>query len=239
MNKELINKKKEEWITNHYDQLTKENYKSWLSEREFSGQGSLCILKSCLFKRNHVVFSKLQEKVLLDLLYQEDVVDIREYYPIFATGDDKVICTTFLVSRRKENEIVDEAISVVREVNKSNGKRISFQNEFYEERGISYKVVTEKDLIGQNNKQYNYKLFYKAKCNAAVFERYRKTLVYQALQKQIKRSGCCCTVNELIREYQGQELLQAIEYLKYMIAHKEVQINWNEKFTLSSVVSLT
>ena len=133
MNGELINKKKEEWSNNQYEQLIKENYKPWLSEREFSGQGSLCILKSCLFKRNHVVFSKLQEKVLLDLLFQDDVVDIREYYPILGTGDDKVICTTFLVSRRTpNNEIVDEAISVVRGVNQSNSKRISFQNEFYE-----------------------------------------------------------------------------------------------------------
>lgn len=64
MNRELINKKKEEWINNGYEQRTKENYKPWLSEREFSGQGSLCILKSCLFKRNHVVFTPLYKKVV-------------------------------------------------------------------------------------------------------------------------------------------------------------------------------
>lgn len=178
----------------------------------------------------------VEEKVLLDLLFQDDVVDIREHYPVFDTGDDKVICTTFLVSRRTNDEIVDEVISVVREVNQSNSKRISFQNEFYEERGISYKVVTEKDLIGQNNKQYNYKLFYRAKCNRAVFDSYRKTVLYQELQKQIIRAGRC-TINELIDKYQGQERLKAIEYIKFMIAHKVIKINWNEKFTLSSAIT--
>ena len=42
------------------------------------------------------------------------------------------------------------------------------------------------------------------------------------------------TVSELIEKYQGQERLQAIEYIKFMVAHKKVQIDWNKKFNLSS-----
>lgn len=45
MKQELTNKKKELWINEGCHLRTKERYEPWLSEREFSGQGALVILK--------------------------------------------------------------------------------------------------------------------------------------------------------------------------------------------------
>lgn len=236
MDKKLLNKKKEEWVSNKYDLRRKENYEPWLSEREFSGQGALIFLKSCLFKRNHIVFSKLQEQVLLDLLYQKDVLDIREHYPILSVGGDSVICTTFLITRRnEENGVIDEAIGVLREVTNHSKKRIRIQENYWNEREVIYKVITEKDLKGQENKFYNQKLFYQTKCNTLAFQGFKEDKDFKELYsiisnyKEIKLS-------EVLKEYQGIEKLKRIEYVKYMIAHDLIKIDWQKKFNLDCPV---
>lgn len=233
MDAALINKKKLEWIKNKYELRTKENYEPWLSEREFSGQGTLIFLKSYLYKRNYIVFSKLQEKVLLQLLYEKEVVDVREHYPILSTGNDKVICTTFLVTKEKENGVIDEAVSVIRQINNNNKGRIRFQKDYWEERGISYKTITEKDLLGRENRIYNYQLFYQAKCNKDNLERYKKEDLFKKLYREISNQDIKAGV--VIDKFE-RDRLQAIEYLKYMIAHGAVTIDWDKKFTLDSMI---
>lgn len=237
MNQELINKKKKIWIQNKYDLRVKENYEPWLSEREFSGQGALIILKSCLFERNYVVFSKLQEMVLLQLLYQDNIVDIREHYPIFSTGDDKVICTTFLISRRNENgQVIDEAISAIKTINQANKKRISFQMEFWENRGITYKVVTETDLIGQENHIYNYKLLYPLRCNRMKYETDKENPLCKEIIEQITRYDGEIRIDKLIDNTEGQERFKKIEWIKILVAHGVVEMDWSKKFTCQSEV---
>lgn len=228
----LDNQKKLEWIENKYGLRTKESYEPWLSEREFTGQGTLIFLKSHLYKRNYIVFSKLQEKVLLELLYEKEVIDVREHYPILLTGDDKVICTTFLVTR--ENGVVDEAISVIRQINNNNKGRIRFQKNYWEVRGIAYRVITENDLIGKENQIYNYQLFYQAKCNKGNFEKCRKEDLFKKLYHEILNQDIKAGV--VIDKFEEKDRLQAIEYLKYMIAHEVVKIDWDKKFTLDSMI---
>ncbi|HHX61747.1 MAG TPA: hypothetical protein GX707_13730 [Epulopiscium sp.] len=232
----LANKKKLDWIENKYELRTKENYEPWLSEREFAGQGTLIVLKNCSFKRNHILFSKLQEQVLLELLYQEEVMDIREHYPVLTTGDDKVICTTFMVSRKKKDQVIDEAISVIREINNSNKNRIKFQENHWMERGIVYKVITEEDLLGKENRIYNYKLFYQAKCNIDNFKKYKEELLFKKLYKQISKEDVKAGV--VIGKFKETDRLQVGEYLKYMIAHGVVSIDWDKKFDLNCMIKI-
>lgn len=237
MDQELINKKKELWIKKEYHLRTKENYEPWLSEREFSGQGALIILKSCLFKRNHIVFSKLQEMILLDLLYQNNIIDIREHYPIFSTGDDKVICTTFLVNKRNEKgQVVDEAISAIKTINEVNSKRISFQMAFWKDRGIKYKVVTEQDLIGQENHIYNYRLLYPLRCNKMKYERDKENPLCKEIIEKMNRHKGKIRINELIDSTKGQERLKKIECIKMLVAQGVAEIDWSKKFTYQSEI---
>lgn len=220
----LPNQKKQEWIDNNYGLKTKEHYEPWLSERAFTGQGTLIILKNCSFKRNHILFSKLQEKVLLCLLYQDDVVDIREHYPIF-TGQDKVICTTFLVTRKIENKYIDEAITVIREINNHYKNRLLLQEKYWREKGVVYRVITEKDMLNKENRIYNYKLFYSMKSNGK-----QVNDMFQAYK------GFQGKVSEIISQFKTAEKLQAIESLKYNIVHGKIEINWDKEFNLDSQI---
>lgn len=171
------------------------------------------------------------------MLYQDDVVDIREHYPIFGTGDDKVICTTFLVSRRNENgQVIDEAISAIKAINQANSKRISFQMEFWEGRGTKYKVVTEIDLIGQENHIYNYRLLYPVRCNKMKYETDKENPLYKEIIEQITRYDGKIRIDKLVDNTKGQERFKKIESIKMLIAHGAVKMDWNKKLTCQSEV---
>lgn len=222
----LPNQKKQEWIDNNYNSRTKEYYEPWLSEREFSGQGTLILLKNCSYRRNHILFSKLQEKTVLCLLYEDNINDIREHYPIF-TGGDKVICTTFLVTRRKENENIYEAISVIREINNHNKNRVLLQEKYWNEKGVVYKIITEKDMLEKDNRIYNYKLFYSVKSNGK-----KKIDIFKDYK------GFNGKASDMISQFKTAEKLQVIEGLKYGIVYGNIKIDWDNIFTLDSKIHI-
>ncbi len=108
------------------------DYKPWLRVQDVPSQGLASRVPGITTGREHHLLSNLEYDCFLVLDWEESIVDIREQYPLlpleetlalaeeigirhptYPGSDDPVVCTTdFLITIRRRNRVVDEAIAV-------------------------------------------------------------------------------------------------------------------------------
>lgn len=195
-----------------------ENYKPWLTLHDVSTKGRTSRLYSHKLKRMVNLFSDLQTYCFHLLEFDEQVVDIREQYPLLGLEvnsieldaeltkklfSDKhelqhVLTTTFLITKeinREEREIALYVKYAKDLEKKSVLQRAEIMRRYFQQLNIEFYFVTEHEL--------NIK---KAKTIASIMKMYEIEHDYPTLSYYVSMIR-----NELARQlYQEQEPLKAI-----------------------------
>lgn len=145
----------------------KENYTPFFKVTTFSSRGRSSRMYSHKTKRTHVFLSKLARSVFLYFEFWENVIDIREYYPLLDVKEsvddidnlrfdlfssdkkDYTLTTTFLVTFKYEDELVYKAFSV-KQISSFKRKRtlekLEIERRYWNSKNIEWKIITDKEI---------------------------------------------------------------------------------------------
>lgn len=153
-----------------YGQGYGSNYKPWLTVRNVSSKGRSCRLYNQKIERSMTVFSKLEECTCYTLMWKDEIIDIREQYPLLPLSEtqeiarefgikhpraprakhDLVMTTDFLITVRKEGNPYLVAVYVKYQSDLADTRtreKYMIEKEYWHRRGIELKIVTENSFI--------------------------------------------------------------------------------------------
>lgn len=225
-----------------------EEYKPWIVIQDFPSQGLVTRGKGWKTNRIHHFLSKLERSYFYVLEWSDSVVDIREQFPlnradtleIAANKNIKhpedptskipiVMTSDFLITIKDEHgkrEIV-RTIKPSKELeNKRVIEKFEIERSYWEERGIDWGIVTEKEIPENTIENVEWlHLSYYGLQEIPTFNKY-----VQQLKKFIQNDDN--TIIDMVTEFDTIYHLDngtGLEILKYLITHKMVKVNINEK----------
>lgn len=168
-------KRSKDWNRAKYERFIKEGrgqgdlseYKPWLTVQDIPSRGRATRVYGWKTKRIHHFFSDIQTRFFYLLEWEDNVVDIKEHYPLLGLkdlidcedlnidkyqandGTDYVFTTTFLISIVKNERKYLRAISVKAShelESKGTIERFEIERRYWEKKGIDWGVVTNKEI---------------------------------------------------------------------------------------------
>lgn len=171
-----MSKRETGWTENKIAKYQKEkrgqgelnNYKPWLTTQDVPSEGRNHRFMGWKTNREHQFFSDLEFKYLCLVDWADDVIDIREQYPLDRmvtmkiaedlgfkhpsdpkTGTPIVMTTDFLLTVRIDNRLVYKA-RTIKPSNKLNEeniiKKFELERIYWERKGVDWGIVTEKEM---------------------------------------------------------------------------------------------
>ncbi|MFD2170074.1 TnsA endonuclease N-terminal domain-containing protein [Tumebacillus lipolyticus] len=144
------------------------NYQPWLTIHDVPSRGLSTRQKGNKTGRIHHVLSDLERNYLYLLDWSDHVIDIREQYPLdrertlqiaeelgyrhpmdIATQTPIVMTTDFLVTVRREKEVMYIARTVKRSEeleNKRTIEKFEIEREYWTQKNVHWQIVTEKEI---------------------------------------------------------------------------------------------
>lgn len=146
------------------------DYKPWLTIQDFPSMGRVSRIYSNKTQRIHQFFSDNETRMFYLLHWEDDVIDIREHYPLLdigqviedkrglnlekfvdkQTGTPYVFSTTFLITVRdvknKESYIARSVKSSIELEKKHIIEKFELERRYWESKGIDWGIVTQKDI---------------------------------------------------------------------------------------------
>jgi len=161
-----------------YDKMIKEgngsgigkDYKPWLEIQDFPSKGRVTRVKGIKTERQHELFSDLERNYFYYLDFADNVVDIREQFPLLPieetitiakelgiehptnpiSREPIVMTTDFLITFKEKNGEVIEKARTLKYKNDLVDKRIlekfEIERQYYFKRGIDWGIVTEEEV---------------------------------------------------------------------------------------------
>lgn len=174
----LMSKYDVNWSVEKYNRFIKEgrgtgrgkDYKPWLTIQDFPSLGLSTRIMGYKTHRMHHFFTKLQLKYFYLLEWNQDIVDIREHFPLLdfrevvhqtsdlnnklftdkESGIPYVISTTFLITFKNQTgklEMAARSIKGASELDrKSSLERLEMERRYWNAKGINWGIVTNKDI---------------------------------------------------------------------------------------------
>ncbi|MBT2639379.1 TnsA endonuclease N-terminal domain-containing protein [Bacillus sp. ISL-39] len=143
-------------------------YKPWLTNQDFPSEGRTHRIKGWKSNREHQLFSDIERNYFYILEWAENVIDIREQYPLDRektikiadnkhlvhsidkkTGSPIVMTTDFLITLRDEKGIRFIA-RTIKPAAKLNDKRVieklEIERQYWEDEKVDWSIVSELDI---------------------------------------------------------------------------------------------
>ena len=238
------------WTDNKINQFIKEgkgqgegeNYIPWISVGDFSSLGRSHRIRDIRNGRIHHFFSDLEKNYYYFLLWNENITDIREQYPLFPVLETKEIADMLGVKHPQYNGIdivmtTDILISTsdklyARSVKPSSDiekqrvrEKIEIEKLYWRKRDIDFKVVTEKSfsIVAARNieKLYGYYQFPFENMNIAEQQRLTNELVKDMLNNDQKSISDICLRRDTIESMPPGSNLR---FFFHLVARKIIPI---------------
>ncbi|MEH7885631.1 TnsA endonuclease N-terminal domain-containing protein [Bacillus sp. JJ1609] len=164
----MTEKKYHKWIREGRGQGEGKEYRPWLTIHDVPSNGVVSREKSWTVGRIHHLLSRLELHYFYVLDWADSVVDIREQYPLLPlertieiaeelgvshprdpeTKEYTPITTDFFLKLKKD---IDESfcartVKPSSKLTRRTVEKFAIEKKFYDEQGIDWKVVTDKDL---------------------------------------------------------------------------------------------
>lgn len=205
-------------------------YRPWLEVHEFSNRGNASRILGWKCKRTYQLMSKLERRFFVLKQFEQDVVEIREQFPLLPleltetiatelgvthppkNSKKKTVMTTdfVLTIQEKDASTRDVAIAIKSSEDLKNQRtldKLKVEGEYWKRKGIEFEIVTEESINRAIavNIEFMYQDYFWAE---------RKQLLDSDVQRIIK------TFKNLLEETQGN-VLEALERLEH-------KLNWAE-----------
>jgi hypothetical protein len=224
------------------------NYKPWLTNQDFPSEGRTHRIKGWKTNRQHQLFSDLERNYFYILEWSENVIDIREQYPLnreitTKIADKKqinhpsdkenqtpiVMTTDFLITLR-DNTGIKFIARTIKPAEKLNDKRVieklEIERQYWEDENVSWGIVSELDMPNNlwRNIQLMHHNFHLEEDEILLAE----TLYnYLALQK-----GQLLNALNIFDFNYSLETGSSLALFKHLVAKKIISLDMMEKINL-------
>jgi len=229
-------------------------YKPWLTIQDVPSDGRAHRDKGWKTKRDHHLLSDKEYAYFCLLDWSEDVIDIREQYPLNRENTTKiaeklsirhplysqnqtpiVMTTDFLITCRRGKEIINIArtIKMENELNKSSViEKFEIERAYWEEQEVDWGIVTERELpkvVIDNLKWIR---------SSYVLPYSDDQSFFNLLLDDLKiKNGSILHNLKLFDEQYSLDGGTALALFRHAIANKLVKIDLYKKFDLTSEIS--
>ena len=231
-------------------------YIPWLNVQDFSSNGNVTRIKGWKTTRQHEFFSNLERSYFFLLDWSDNVVDIREQFPIdreltFKIAEEKGIrhsidnssntiipmTTDFLITiiRNEERVYLARTVKPSKDLDETRIiEKFEIEREYWEKKGIDWGIVTEQELPEGfvKNIQWVHKFHsLDSKEDELLALELLKILKANENSQNLKIINFC---NRLDDDYK-LEVGTALTYVKHLIARKIIIINMMDKLDIRKI----
>ena len=247
--------KKERYIKEGRGQGEVTEYIPWLKIQDVSSDGNVSRLKGWKTKRQHEFLSNLERDYFLLLEWANDVVDIREQFPLkdeltFKIAEEKAIAhsldsvsktiivmtTDFFITVNKNNkkEYIARTIkpSEILE-DKRVIEKFEIEREYWVRNEINWGIVTEREIYSELTKNilWVHKFYYLDEQEDMDNAQLLLSILITKRDKNEKVIEIC---NKFDEDYH-LETGSSLSYIKHFIARKYISVDMNKKINVRSL----
>lgn len=233
------------------------DYKPWLTVQDVPSQGRVTRAPGWKTRRIHHLFSDHETRLFFLLEWLDNVVDIREQFPLLerdvtqeitremgvahptdnSTQTPIVLTTDFLISIISDGKIIDVAIAVKpsEELNDPRViEKLEIERRYWTAKGIYWLIVTEKDVPQLLAK--NIEVIHSAFWLEATPELDIPHLLSLAAKLKVRLQSSTASLVQITAALDIEMNLNAgtsLYVLKHLIARKEVLLEMDKKLNFS------
>lgn len=235
------------------------DYRPWYEVHEFPNKGNASRMLGWKYRRTYQLMSKLERRFFVLKQFQEEVIEIREQFPLLPlelteiistelgiihppkNRKEKTVMTTdfVLTIREEDGSTRDVAIAIKTSEDMENQRtldKLKIEANYWKRKGIEFQIVTEKDINRKVavNIEFMYQDYYWAE---------RKNLLDSEVSEMLE------TFKKLLKEKDGN-VLNALSFLEskynwdenegsnfvyYLITHKMAQTDLEKRLDLKKM----
>ncbi len=158
------------WIQEGGGQGEGKEYKPWLTVQDFPSKGRVSRIFGWKTKRTHHFFTDTETRYFYLCEWEDDVLDIREHYPLFNceeaiqnkaglnfdlfkdkdTGTPYILSTSFLITLKKPNGKITylaRSLKADYELERKTAlERLEIERRYWQSQNIDWGIVTQKEI---------------------------------------------------------------------------------------------
>jgi len=162
--------KLKKWIQEGRGQGEGKDYKPWLTVQDFPSKGRVTRAFGWKTKRTHHFFTDTETRYFYLLEWEDNVLDIREHYPLFnceevienkdglnfdlfkdkGTGTPYILSTSFLITLKKPNGKITylaRSLKADYELERKTAlERLEIERRYWQSQNIDWGIVTQKEI---------------------------------------------------------------------------------------------
>lgn len=234
-----------------------ENYKPWLNTQDFSSKGRASRILGNTTKRVHHFFSDLESKCFYIWDWEENVIDIREHYPLINLEDlvnvndinlglfkDKhssvqyILCTTFLLTIKDFNgnkKCCARSVKYKNELLKRTTlERLELERRYWNYMNIDWGIITEDEV--QMEKVRNIEWIHDVMNQYSKYDIDKKEMVSLCSKLIIYLEVSRLPLKKCFKDFDsvnGLKIGTSIFLFKYLIGSRFIKINLDKAINLN------
>lgn len=232
------------------------DYKSWLKVHEVPSKGRASRPLGWKNNRVYELLSDLEYRFFLAAQYDDDVIDIREQFPLLPieqtkkiaeelqiihppkSRKDKMVMTTDFLLTLKGKPIQHKAIAIKPSEELKNPRtmeKLCIEEKYWEYKGIPFCVITEEDI--DVNLAKNLELIYPYywwDIDRGYSQKKVKGLIEEFKRLILEGDSAMGAVTHMEQKYEWEERM-GISFLYYMIAHKAVRVDLSQELDIRNI----
>lgn len=235
------------------------DYRPWTNTYEFSSKGRATRMFSSKTNRIHQLHSDNQYRAFLLFEFNSTVTDIRESFPLLdvmeviddkedlrfdkftdkQTGEPYILTTNFLITLQDTNgteKYIARSIKNTTELNrKITFERLEIEKRYWLEKGIDWKIMTQKELPRQLAKNIEWVRETLLEGGEGEFD--KEGLSVLMLRYLLENDEL--PVREVLRRFDTTEDLEkgsGLFLFRYLIAKHEIKVDMTKRIDLSLMV---
>lgn len=255
----------EKMIKEGYGKGMGSDYKPWIRIQDVPSLGRVTRVKGMKTGRQHELLSDMERNYFYILEYCDDVVDIREQYPLLPieetisianelgiehpknpeTNENIVMTTDFLITI-SNSEVTKEVARTIKSKDDLLNRRIlekfEIERVFWERRGINWAIVTEEEIDKTIAHNISFVQGYKDITNVDSFKQIEiseiKDLIYEFLKRIVDDER---SMRDICAEFDSDMNLEkgsGVSIFKYSIINKIIKINILEKININKKIKI-
>ena len=238
-----------------------EYYKPWIKIQEVPSKGRSTRVKGVKVKRQYELLSDMERDFFYLLEFSDDVVDIKEQYPLLPreetmeialelgfehpkdpmSGEPIVMTTDFLITVKDGESFYDVARTIKSKddlLERRINEKFEIERRYWKKRELDWAIVTENEInkIVANNISFfrAYKDIQNIDCFMEMDSSQIQDLVYEFLKRIIDNER---SMRDICSEFDKDMLLpkgSGISIFKYLVINKIIVIDIKEKININS-----
>jgi len=235
-----------------------QNYKPWLKIHEFGSNGRAHRPLGWKVRRPYQLMSDLENEYFLILQWQDNVIDIREQYPLLPLEQTKLIAddlnikhpkinnkkevvmsTDFLLTIKKDNLIYDIARTIKSANDLKNARvkeKLSIEKEYWKLKNIDWGVVTDEQInktMARNIEYIYYDYFWDEESGFSGTKIRELTNIFKSLLHNNDYN-----IIKTTEEFDGLmewDKGETLNFFKFLLAKKEIVTDMTKRLNFHSM----